>query len=207
MGVFPWQVITFWFFRYLETERYYDPDAILITMVPAVLMLAAGYFVGGAIGDFAFKRSPRGRMLVSMVAVLLGAVFLYLTINVPIENQGTFMALLMITALFMPFASPNVISTVYDITLPEVRSTALSIQYFIENIGAAAAPALAGLIAMQSSLQGAILIICITAWLLSAVFLGATSYLVPSDIKTLHNQLSERAEEERAKQHAQPTGA
>ena len=146
-------------------------------------------------------------MLVSMVAVLLGAIFLYLTISTPVENQGRFMVLLMITALFMPFASPNVISTVYDITLPEVRSTALSIQYFIENIGAAAAPALAGLIAIQASLEGAILMICITAWLFGAVFLGLTAYLVPTDIKTLHSQLTERAEDERAKQQTQPTGA
>jgi len=49
--------------------------------------------------------------------------------------------------LFMPFASANVVSTVYDITLPEVRSTALSIQYFMENFGAAMAPLLAGFIA------------------------------------------------------------
>ena len=45
----------------------------------------------------------------------------------------------------MPWASPNVISTVYDITLPEVRSTAVSIQYFIESLGAAFAPAIVGM--------------------------------------------------------------
>ena len=60
------------------------------------------------------------------------------------------MGLLMLTALFIPFASPNVISTVYDITLPEVRSTALSIQYFIEDVGAALAPLMAGIIAADS---------------------------------------------------------
>jgi len=46
-----------------------------------------------------------------------------------------FSIMLIVTALFIPFASPNVIATVYDITLPEVRSTALSIQYFIEMVG------------------------------------------------------------------------
>jgi MFS family permease len=197
VGVFPWNVITYWFFRYLETERNYDPDSVLLTMAPAILVLASGYFIGGAVGDFFFKRTPRGRMLVSMVAVLLGAIFLTITMNVPLENQTLFAVMLMATAIFMPFASPNVISTVYDITLPEVRSTALAIQYFIENGGAALAPLLAGFIARGSSLGNAILMICVSAWILGAIFLAFTAYLVPHDINTLRGQLRERAEHER----------
>ena len=68
-------------------------------------------------------------------------------------NQWLFLVMLALTALFIPFASPNVISTVYDITLPEVRSTALSIQSFIESAGAALSPLIAGLIADRSSLH------------------------------------------------------
>jgi predicted MFS family arabinose efflux permease len=197
VGVFPWETITYWFFRYLETERGYSSTAVFMTMAPAVLVLAAGYFVGGAAGDFAFKRTPRGRVLVSMVAVLLGAILLSLTLNVPVANQSLFLVLLMATALFMPFASPNVISTVYDITLPEVRSTALAIQYFIENAGAALAPLLAGIIAKNSNLETAIMTICVSTWILGSIFLGLTAYLVPKDINILRQQLRERAENEK----------
>ncbi len=200
VGVFPWNVITYWFFRYLETERYYSQDEILMTMVPTVMILAAGYFVGGMIGDFFFKRTSRGRVLVAMVAVLVGAILLTFTMNVPVQNQTLFMVMLMITALFIPFASPNVISTVYDITLPEVRSTALAIQYFIENAGAALAPLLAGLIAVRSSLHQAILIICVSAWVVCSLLFAVTAHLVPHDIQTLRQQLRERAQEERAAQ-------
>jgi MFS transporter, Spinster family, sphingosine-1-phosphate transporter len=166
-------------------------------MAPAVLVLASGYFFGGAIGDFFFKRTPRGRILVSMVAVLLGAILLTLTLNVPIENQGLFLVLLLITALFIPFASANVIASVYDITLPEVRSTALSIQYLIENGGAALAPLMAGFIARDYSLHTAILSICVSAWILGSIFLGLTAYLIPKDIATLRSQMRERAETDR----------
>jgi len=197
-GVFPWNVITYWFFRYLETERNYDQDAVLMTMVPVVLVLAAGYFVGGAVGDFFFKRTPRGRVLVSMVAVLLGAVLLTVTMNVPVENQGLFLALLACTALFIPFAAPNVISTVYDVTLPEVRSTALAVQYFIESAGAALAPFLAGLIAVRSSLHDAILIICVSTWVLCSIFFAFVAYLVPKDVEALRQAMRERAAQERA---------
>ena len=133
VGMIPWNVITYWFFRYLETERNYSSDEVLMTMVPAILVLAAGYFIGGALGDFFFNRTSRGRTLVAMSGVLAGAILLTITFQVPIENQGLFLLLLLATALFIPFSSPNVIATVYDIALPEVRSTAIAIQYFIEN--------------------------------------------------------------------------
>lgn len=204
VGVFPWNVITYWFFRYLEVERNYSSDEVLITMAPAILVLAAGYFVGGAIGDAAFKRTPRGRLITSMIGVLIGAILLYFTLNVPLENKLLFQVLLMATALFIPFASPNVIATIYDVTLPEVRSTALSVQYFIENVGAALAPLLAGFLAawVFDELGKSILIISISAWILGTIFLGLTAYFVPEDIHTLREQLAERAEHERELQES-----
>lgn len=204
VGVFPWNVITFWFFDYLASERGYEEGAILTTMAPAVLVLAAGYFIGGSLGDALFKRTPRGRLLVAMGAVMAGAILLTFTINVPVENRTLFFFLLCATALFIPFASPNMISSVYDITLPEVRSTALSVQYFIENAGAAAAPLLAGYIADQpgSSLQVAILAICVTAWIFGSIFLAFAAYLIPKDILTLRAQMADRAETEKARQAA-----
>lgn len=186
VGVFPWNVITFWFFRYLEVERGFDESEILLTLGPAILMLAFGYFLGGVVGDFAFKRTPRGRLLVSMSAVLLGAVLLTITMNIPMAERTLFMGMMVLTALFIPFASANVVSTVHDITLPEIRSTALSIQLFIENVGAAIAPFIAGLIAVRYSLHDAILWICIIAWVFGSDnpgfcgLHGAGGYLQPA---------------------------
>ncbi len=192
-GVFPWNVITFWFFTYLERERGYTGSALFVTMAAAVITLAAGYPLAGALGDRLFRRTPRGRVIVATIGVLLGALLLLVTLNVPVGNQGLFMVLLMLTALFIPFGGPNVVSTVYDITLPEVRSTALAVQYFIESSGAALAPTIAGLIADRSSLHDAILIICVSAWLLcAACFLGVVRVL-PKDIALLRSQMRERA--------------
>lgn len=193
VGVFPWNVIAFWIFRYLETERNYDPTSILTTMTPAILVLASGYFVGGALGDYLFKRSLRGRVFVAILGVLTGAILLTITLNIPPVEQTLFMILLSLTALFIPFSSPNVVSTVYDITLPEVRSTALAVQYFIEESGSALAPLIAGIIASQASLHVALLAICVVAWTLTAVFLVFVAYLVPKDIAVLRKQMRERA--------------
>ena len=207
VGVFPWNVITFWFFAYLELERGYDEMQILWTMAPAVLVLSAGYVVGGSLGDRAFRRTPRGRLLVSTAGVLLGALFLTATLTVPIDQPGLFLALLLVTAIFVPFASPNVVSSVYDIALPEVRSTALSVQSFVEEGGAAMAPFLAGWLADQSSLRTSILTICVSAWLISSVFLAFAARAIPRDIDTLRSQLRERAEVERAASSAANSAA
>lgn len=196
-GQFPWAVITYWFFRYLETERGFSSETVFATMAPTILVLASGYFVGGSVGDFFFRRTPRGRMLVATTAVLLGAVLLTITLNISVGNQGLFMVMLMITALFIPFAAPNVISTIHDITLPEVRSSALAIENFLEYGGAALAPLLAGLIARAYSLHLAILLISVSAWILGSVFLGLTAYLIPRDIEHLRHQMQLRAEFEK----------
>jgi MFS transporter, Spinster family, sphingosine-1-phosphate transporter len=209
-GVFPWNVITFFFFGYLIRERGYDNTSVLLTMGPIVLILAAGYFVGGALGDWLFKRTLKGRILVSSAGVILGAIFLYFALNTPVSNHTGFFILMCLTALFMPFSSPNVTSTVFDITLPEVRSSAQAVEYFVENSGAALAPTIAGalslyfahLISPDTSLKYAILTICVTAWVICfLLYLGALLF-VDKDIKSLHAVLATRAEQNKAEKPA-----
>ncbi len=192
-GVFPWNVITFFFFAYLETERGYDANSILFTMAPVILILASGYFVGGALGDFAFKRTNKGRIIVSCAGVLLGAFFMYLAITTPIENKNQFFVLMCLTALFMPLASANVIATVYDITVPEVRSTAQASEYFVENAGAAFAPILTGVIADIYDLQTAILLICTVSWGLCFLFYLGALFTIDKDSHDLRNEMAARA--------------
>jgi len=196
-GVFPWNVLAYWAFRYLEVERGYDTGQATLTMAIAVIVLAAGSFVGGALGDWAFKRTRRGRLIVGTTGVLVGAAFLWLAMSVPVGSEGPFTILWVLTAFFMAIPPANTPATVHDITEPEVRSTALSIQYFIENVGAATAPLLAGLIAVRSSLSDAIVLIGVGAWVVCAILYGVAAYLVPKDIEHLRQLMQERASEAR----------
>ncbi|MFO7943892.1 MAG: MFS transporter [Anaerolineales bacterium] len=194
-GVFPWNVLIFWFFRYLETERNYTSGQALSAMMVAIVTLSAGYFVGGYAGDRMFKRTPRGRPLVGAVGVILGAIFLYATINVPVENRLMFAVLLGLTGITMSVASPNVIATVHDTTVPEARSTARSFQKLVEDGGAATAPFLAGLIAVRYSLEMAILVVCISTWIVCAVLFLVTAAIVPKDIERFHETMNQRLKE------------
>ena len=192
-GVFPWNVITFFFFAYLEKERGYDANGILFTMAPVILILASGYFIGGALGDYAFKFSNKGRIIVSSIGVLMGALFMYLAITTPVEAKNQFFIFMCLTAVFMPLSSANVIATVYDVTVPEVRSTAQASEYFIENAGAAFAPIITGIIADAYDLQTAILLICTVAWVLCFFFYLGAIFTIDKDSHDLREQMAQRA--------------
>jgi MFS family permease len=192
-GQFPWNVIVYFFFGYLMTERGYDNNSVLFTMAPVILILASGYFIGGSLGDALFKRTNKGRIMISSFGVLMGAIFLYLAITTPVESRTQFFILMCLTALFMPLSSPNVIATVYDVTVPEVRSTAQSVEYFVENTGAALAPALTGIVAEAVGLSTAIVVMCVTAWVICFfLYLGAL-FTIDHDTHTLRTQMAERA--------------
>ncbi len=192
-GVLPWQVITFWSFRYLEVERNYAPETISSTMIPAVLMIGAGYFLGGVLGDLAYRKFKTGRLIVSFAGIVLGAILLAVTLSVPLENVNAFRILLSLTCFFIPLASPNIATSVYDVVLPEARSTATSIQYFLGNIGSAFAPLLAGAISEISSLHTALLTISLSAWLITALILGIGIFHFPKDMDNMHSVLEDRA--------------
>jgi len=199
-GVFPWNTITAFIFIYLAEERGYAEADILLTMAPAILILALGYPLGGALGDYFFKKNRKGRIIISLFGVLVGALLLFITLKIPVENKTAFGIMLAFTSLLIPISSPNVTSTVNDVALPEIRSTAMSIQYFIESSGAALSPLLTGIIAdaLRSAnnprpRETAILIICTSAWIICGVFYYITTKFIVGDINSLRTEMQKRA--------------
>jgi len=119
---------------------------------------------------------------------------------VPADNTALFAVLMAFTGLTMSIASPNVMATVHDTTVPEARSTARSMHKLVEDGGAALAPYLAGVIAMRASLHTAILTICISTWVMCAILFAVTALVVPEDVERLRDTMQQRARE--ARQHA-----
>jgi MFS family permease len=193
IGVFPWNVITYWIFDYLKTERGYNDTQTMLTMVPAVLIMAAGYPIGGILGDRLFRKTPKGRVIIGSAGVALGCVLLWVAIKVPVDARLAFGAALSAAALFIPWASPNVLSSFYDVTEPEIRATTNAVQNFVEFGGSALAPLLAGIIADRSSLGYAILLICTVAWVACFAFFIFAGKYIPKDIEDLKNTLKARA--------------
>jgi len=145
------------------------------------------------LGDWLFKRTKRGRLLVSCTGILLGAIFLAAALTRPLTQPLAFEVFVGLAAIFMPLAAANAIATIYDVTEPEVRSTANAMLSFMEQIGSATAPAIAGLIAVRASLGTAILGICTGAWAVCLAFMVLAMVFVPRDIVALREELKARA--------------
>jgi len=193
-GVFPWQIMSYWLMMYMEQVRGFTSDEQLIVMLIALLAMVAGNIVSGVGGDRAFKRSLRGRVIFAAVGVVVGLVFF--DAGIALKGDLTLFVILGgFTGFFIPMAGPNVSASIQDIALPEVRSTALALQVFFENIGSASAPLLTGYLADMLGLESAILIIVTITWALCAFLLGVTSYLIPDDIRWKRRALTERAKE------------
>ncbi len=201
-GVFAWNVLIFWFFRYLETERGYTPGQAMKTMLVAIASLSVGYLLGGNLGDALFKRTWRGRAIVGGMSALASAAFLLLTMNIPAGNPNLFTILLGFTGVAMSAAAPNAMATVPDITLPEARSTAQAVRKLVEDGGAALAPYLAGVIGMRTSLHTAIILICTVTWLACAALFGAVAYIIPRDVEALRRTMADRAQKAQQKDDA-----
>jgi len=158
LAVIPINVVTFWMYRYLETERGYSGQASLSVAVVTVAGLAIGLPLGGFLGDRLFRRTLRGRLLV-VAATIPGSLLLCVALLVPTAHHLAFAVLAMVGSFLTGFAAANIVATVSDVSPPEVRSTALAIQSLVETTGAALAPLLTGIVALRISLGTAFLIL------------------------------------------------
>ena len=193
--VFPFTMINSWYFRYLETERNLTAENVFLAVGVFALMTALSGLIGGALGDYLFKKTPRGRLIVALVGIVGLMIFFPLVLNSPPENFTLFLLMQVFAGLFWSFEWPNAVSTVQDITEPEVRSTAHSIIGVAETVGSALAPLLAGVLAMGSSLKNAMQIITLSAWSVGLVTLGLVLVVIPKDVHRLRKIMAKRAEE------------
>lgn len=191
-GVFPWQIITYWLFIYMTDVRGFDPDSQLLIMLVAILAMVTGNLVAGVTSDWAFKKTLRGRAVFAGISVAIGLVFFDLTL---LTRGGVelFLAFGVLTGFFIPMAGPAVSASIQDISLPEVRSTALSVQIFVENAGSSFAPLIVGYLADVMGLELGMVAVITVTWSLCAILLTAASLTLPRDIEWKRLELAERA--------------
>jgi MFS family permease len=158
LAVIPINVVTFWMYRYLETERGYSGQASLSVAIATVAGLAMGLPLGGALGDRLFRTTLRGRLL-AVAATIPGSFVLCVALLVPVARPVAFALLAMTGSFLTGFAAPNIVATISDVSPPEVRSTALALQSLVETTGAALAPLLTGIVALRISLGTAFLVL------------------------------------------------
>jgi MFS transporter, Spinster family, sphingosine-1-phosphate transporter len=191
--VFPFNAISFWYYRYLETERALTPDKLMLTIGVFGIMGAVGSAVAGILGDVAFRRTPRGRIWVSIGGVVMLLAFFTTALRLPNSDFTLFFALQTVGSFFSGFVYPNATTTVNDVAEPEIRSTAHALIGIASTAGSAVAPLVTGILAVGSSLQLAMLRITTTGWFIGLLLLAAVAVLLPKDVHTLREEMKLRA--------------
>ncbi len=184
-AIFPINIVTFWFFRYLETERGLFGGSLVLVTAIAVSSIAIGIPVSGILGDKMFMKDKRGRLKAGFLT-FVGSLFLIGAIMTPVKSFAQFIFLVCIGCFLSSFAAPNVAAAISDVSMPEVRSTALAIQSFVETVGSAMSPTIAGVIAYKTNLKFTF----VSILSISSIF-WAICFLVA--IKNISHDLEERA--------------
>ncbi len=192
-AIFPWTVVMSSLLIYLGEVRGYSTDEMQFLLMSLFLVLALGYPIGGIIGDSLFTYDKRCRICVSLLGVVLSAVGLFFVVGVPVGQNGLFMLLMMLTAFFMPFARPNLLATIFDITLPEVRSTALAIFMFFQLLGSFVAGLLASYLMGRMDLVGMIRWLGVLPWGICVLLLVGVLILLPKEIRQIHRHMAYRS--------------
>lgn len=193
--VFPMNAVNSWYFRYLETEGGLTPANTTMVMGLFAIVVAVGTFTAGALGDWAFKRTPRGRILVATGGILMLIVFFGGALRVsPAENFGLFFTLQTIGAFFWSFAWPNAVSTIQDIVEPEIRSTAHSVMGIAETLGSTLAPLAAGVLAVGATLQSSLVTITTIGWGAGIILMVVVMIFLPREVRALRERMAARVQ-------------
>lgn len=181
-AVFPINIITFWLFRYLEIERGLTGGNLVLVTAIAVSSIGIGIPVSGILGDKMFIKDKRGRLKVGFLT-FVGSIFLVAAILTPVKYFTHFIILVSVGCFFSSFATPNVAAAISDVSIPEARSTALSIQSFIETLGSALSPTIAGIIAYRTNLTFTFVSVLSASSIFWAIFFLIAIKNIPYDLE------------------------
>jgi len=191
-GVFPWNILSYWLFTYMKEARGFEEGSQLLVMLAALISMVIGNVSAGMVGDWAFKRNRRGRIIFAALTVIVGLVFFDMAF---LTKGGVelFLVLGAITAFFMPMAGPCVSSSVQDVALPEIRGSAMAMLLFFYNVGSAFSPLITGYAADSIGLEPGIITIVNITWAICIILLTMAAVFIPKDIEWKKRELSERA--------------
>ena len=161
-----------------------------LLLLPALIGLCLGHPLAGFLGDRFFRRSRKSRVYVSLAAIILAIVFLILAFWAsPVGGMG-FRFFLALTGLFMGMSRPNLLAMTMDITLPEVRASALSFITLFQFLGILFGPL------MFSKIGTPFAPIWLTggAWGVAAILLFFLSTKMPAEIEAVRRQMAYRSQ-------------
>jgi predicted MFS family arabinose efflux permease len=185
---------TFYVTWLVDDRGFSESDAPLFFGV-LVISLAAGNFVGGSVGDWAYRRWPNyGRAVMSQISIgiVLPAMYLlftqaYTTTEIAVCS--------VIIGFFLDWTRRGAMQPmVQSAVRPELRSTAMAMTEFINGAFASIVIILFGQYADQYGLNQTLLILSCGFWFFAFLVTPLYYLVFPKDSKKLSDQMQERRE-------------
>jgi len=168
-----------------------------LTFAGIVVGTAASNIIGGIVGDWAERRSPKyGRTVIGQISIFCGIPLTYVLFTM--TGSWSFWAvfgLCFVTALLISWPGkgakePMMLGAVP----PELRATAFAMTTFIESGFAAIAAYIAGSLADRLGFTRAMLWTIPFPWLICGVVYSGFYFVYPKDAARLREQMAARAE-------------
>jgi sugar phosphate permease len=117
-----------------------------------------GTFVGGWLGDYCAKYSKQAYLLVSGIATLVAAPFVWLALTA--ASSTAYLVCMVIAQLLMFLSTGPINASIVNVVLPTQRASAVALEVFaIHLLGDAISPYLIGAVSDASSLAQAVKIV------------------------------------------------
>ena len=148
-----------WMPAFLQRIRGLPADKATVQFGAIVVVTGfLGTFVGGWLGDFCAKYSQQGYVLVSAIATLVAAPFVWFALTV--ASPTWYLVCMVIAQLLMFLSTGPINAAIVNLVHANQRATAVALSVFaIHLLGDAASPYLIGVVSDASSLQQALKII------------------------------------------------
>jgi MFS family permease len=205
-GTMPWVVMGIYLINWMVRElgfsneiSFSDPagSAPLVFAI-VVISAAVSNLLGGIIGDYAEKRSPRyGRTIIGQFSVFAGVplMYIFLTQAQNMSFWGVF-GFASFTALLIGWPGRGAKEPMMQAVVPpEMRSSAYAVVNFIEGGLSAFSSLIAGWLADRLGLTQALLSTIPFPWLICGIFFSLFYFTYPKDALRVRQSMSRRREE------------
>lgn len=205
-GSMPWVVMGVYFIRwmvenlgYSNTTSFTDPKGSAPLIFAIVLIgSAVSNYIGGLIGDFAEKKSPKyGRTIIGQFSVFSGVPLMYLLLKYGnVMSFWQMFGLASFTALMIGWPGRGAKEPMMQaVVSPEKRSSAYSVVNFVEGGLSSLASVIAGALAVKYGLTTAMLWTVPFPWILCGLAFSAFYFTYPKDAEKVRLKMAERRTE------------
>ena len=195
-GTMPWVIMGLYFITWLVNERGLDESGAAVAFAGIVIGTVLSNIMGGYIGDYAEKVSPKyGRTVIGQFSIITGIPLTYwLLTGTESWSLTALLALSLVTALFISWPGKGAKEPMMQaVTPPELRSVAYSVVAIIENGFSALVAIFAGWLADQIGLTEAMVWTIPVPWVVCALIFTAFYFTYPKDREKMQHEMAERA--------------